>query len=85
VVLDLPGDDLQQERRAIIENNLKLIVSGKDQRTALFDLEADPEERNDLARADDARLKHMLALYQRVSREMASGKVHGPAKSSNRR
>ena len=34
VVLDLPGDDLQEQRRAIIESNLKLIVSGKDQRAA---------------------------------------------------
>lgn len=86
VVLDLPGDDLQEQRRAIIENNLKLIVSGKDQRARLFDLEADPEESNNLAPADDARLRDMLALYARVSARMASGKVHGgpPAKSATR-
>jgi arylsulfatase A-like enzyme len=84
VVLDLPADDLQGQRRAIIEGNLKLIVSGqgKGQRAALFDLEADPEERNDLAPADDARLRHMQALYERVSAGMASGKVHGPANRS---
>jgi arylsulfatase A-like enzyme len=87
VVLDLPGDDLQQQRRAIIEGNLKLIVSGKDERAALFDLEADPEETNNLARADDAKLRDMQALYARVSKGMASGKVHGDpsAKSANAR
>jgi arylsulfatase A-like enzyme len=87
VVLDLPGDDLQEQRRAIIENNLKLIVSGKDERAAkLFDLDADPEETNDLAKVDDARLRHMLALYARVSSGMAAGKVHGsPAKSASAR
>ncbi|HMJ15836.1 MAG TPA: sulfatase [Polyangiaceae bacterium] len=77
VVLDLPGDDLQEQRRAIIEGNLKLIVSGKDERAALFDLEADPEERHDLAAAGDARLQHMLAHYARVSAGMASGAVRG--------
>jgi choline-sulfatase len=78
VVVDLPGDNLQEQRRAIIEGNLKLIVSGKDQRAALFDLDADPEERNNLAAVDDARLQRMLALYARVNAGMASGKVHGP-------
>ena len=77
VVLDLPGDDLQEQRRAIIDGNLKLILSGQDERAALFDLEVDPEERHDLAAAGDARLEHMLALYARVSARMASGKVHG--------
>ncbi len=85
VVLDLPEDDLQEQRRAIVENNLKLIVSGRDQRAALFDLEADPEERNNLAKVNDPRLPNMLALYARVSAKLASGKVHGPAKSSNPR
>jgi arylsulfatase A-like enzyme len=77
VVLDLPGDDLQEQRRAIIEGDLKLILSGKDERAALFDLEADPEERHDLAAAGDARLQHMLAQYARVRARMASGVVHG--------
>jgi choline-sulfatase len=85
VVLDLPGDDLQEQRRAIIEGDLKLILSGKDQRAALFDLEADPEERKNLAPVDDARLRHMLALAARVSAGMASGKVHGQASSSKPR
>jgi arylsulfatase A-like enzyme len=76
VVLDLPGDDLQEQRRAIVEDDLKLIVSGRDQRAALFDLEADPDERHDLAAAGDARLEHMRALYARVSAQMASGVVH---------
>ncbi len=75
VVLDLPGDDLQEQRRAIVEGNLKLILSGKDERAALFDLEADPEERHDLAAAGDARLQHMLAHYARVRGQMASGAV----------
>jgi arylsulfatase A-like enzyme len=83
VVVDLPGDDLQEQRRAIIEGNLKLIVSGKDQRTALFDLHTDPQEQKNLAQMDDARLERMMTLHAKVDAKLSSGKVHASGSTSS--
>jgi arylsulfatase A-like enzyme len=48
VVIDLPEDDHNDRRRALIHGRTKLIAFGNDVRFALYDLEADPKEADDL-------------------------------------
>jgi choline-sulfatase len=48
VVVDLPEDDYNDRRRALIHGTTKLIAFGDDARFALFDLAADPHEAEDL-------------------------------------
>ena len=48
MIVDLPEDDYNERRRALIHDRTKLIAFGKDVRFALYDLEADPHEAKDL-------------------------------------
>lgn len=48
VIVDLPEDDYNERRRALIHDKWKLIAFGDDTRFSLFDLEADPKEEVDL-------------------------------------
>jgi arylsulfatase A-like enzyme len=48
VVCDLPQDDINERRRALIHDGWKLIAFGDDARFALFDLANDPGEKVDL-------------------------------------
>jgi arylsulfatase A-like enzyme len=60
VVVDLPEDEYNERRRALVHGRYKLVVSGNDARFQLFDLETDPGENQDLWKtkkdvADDMR------------------------------
>jgi arylsulfatase A-like enzyme len=48
VIVDLPEDDYNERRRALIHGRTKLIAFGNDVRFSLFDLETDPGEKTDL-------------------------------------
>jgi arylsulfatase A-like enzyme len=48
VIVDLPEDDYNERRRALIHGKWKLIAFGNDVRFSLFDLEEDPKEATDL-------------------------------------
>jgi arylsulfatase A-like enzyme len=48
VIVDLPEDDYNERRRALIHGRTKLIAFGEDVRFALYDLETDPRETKDL-------------------------------------
>ena len=67
VIVDLPEDEYNERRRALIHGPLKLISYGKDVRFALYDLEADPKEATDLARTNPDRFAEMRALYKEIS------------------
>jgi arylsulfatase A-like enzyme len=63
VIVDLPEDEYNERRRALIYEHSKLIAFGKNVRYSLFDLEADPKEAEDLYRkrpelADDMRRRY---------------------------
>ncbi len=67
VIVDLPEDEFNERRRALIHGPLKLISFGKDARFALYDLAADPKEATDLARTSPQQLAEMRALYKEIS------------------
>ena len=79
VIADLPRDDLQDRRRAIIDGDLKLIAFGDDERFALFDLAADPHERRNLVWRDRKRFRYMQRRYEKLDQEMPTVEVRGKA------
>jgi arylsulfatase A-like enzyme len=77
VVCDLPRDNLQDRRRALIDGHKKIIAFGDDRYFMLFDLESDPEETNDLILKNPVLRKEMLARYQELSQEIEQVDVDG--------
>jgi arylsulfatase A-like enzyme len=83
VVADLPRDNLQDRRRAVIDGELKLISRGDDERWLLYDVVADPRERKNLTelRRDDFR--RMKKLYFELSETIPTQEVRGTATLKN--
>ncbi len=77
VICDLPQDDFNKRRRALIHENLKLIAFENDQRFELYRLDDDPSETRNLAKSDPAALKAMVARYEAASSTLTCGKVLG--------
>jgi choline-sulfatase len=83
VVLDLPRDNLQDRRRAVIDGREKIIARGDDERWLFYDLENDPKERKNLSETERARFERMKKLYLRISAEIPVEEVHGDTKLKN--
>jgi len=64
VIVDLPEDDYNERRRALIHGKTKLIAFGEDARFALFDLESDPKEAKDLILTDKELAAEMRQRYR---------------------
>jgi arylsulfatase A-like enzyme len=77
VLLDLPADSNNPERRALIDGDHKLLVFGNGWRFDLFDLKQDPAEKNDLDKTEPERLAEMKALYQSLWSKVPSVKPFG--------
>jgi arylsulfatase A-like enzyme len=67
VIVDLPEDEYNERRRALIHDRTKLISFGNDVRFALFDLESDPKEADDLSRKRPELLDEMRRRYKESS------------------
>lgn len=64
IILDLPEDQNNPDRHAIISGDYKLIVHGPGlRRLELYNLKADPGENTDLAEKEPARLEELKGLY----------------------
>jgi arylsulfatase A-like enzyme len=70
VVADLPEDEYNERRRALIHGPTKLIAFGKDVRFALYDLSTDPKELDDLAKKRPELLAEMRARYVEASKRI---------------
>lgn len=68
VVVDLPEDEYNERRRALLHENLKLVAFGRDARFQLYDLSADPGENQDLAKTRKDLLDGMLERYKAASK-----------------
>lgn len=79
VIADLPRDNLQDRRRALIDGNDKLIAFGDDRYFMLFDLSRDPEETQDLILTERARGQDMIREYQKLSETIELEEVTGYA------
>ncbi len=66
VVLDLPRDDLQDRRRALIDGREKIIEVGDGKAHLLYDVVADPRERRDLSK-DRERVSRMKRRLEAAS------------------
>jgi arylsulfatase A-like enzyme len=63
IVLDLPEDSNNPERRAVIEGDYKLIVADRGQSYQLFNLREDPEEKTEISKQQPERLQQMKQLF----------------------
>jgi arylsulfatase A-like enzyme len=70
VIVDLPEDDYNERRRALIHGRTKLIAFGSDVRFSLYDLEADPKESEDLMRKRPELAAEMRARYREASKRI---------------
>ena len=68
VIVDLPEDEYNERRRALIHDRTKLIAFGNDVRFALYDLEADPKESDDLMRKRPELADEMRRRYKEASK-----------------
>lgn len=77
VIVDLPEDEYNERRRALVHENLKLIAFGKDVRFALYDLAADPHEANDLSRKRPELQAEMRERYDRACKDIPESPPKG--------
>ncbi len=77
VLLDMPPDSNNPERRALIDGDYKLLIFGNDWKFSLYNLKEDPGERQDLARKDPEKLAEMKAVYRRVWDAVPKVKPYG--------
>lgn len=68
VIVDLPEDDFNERRRALVHEKHKLIAYGDDVRFSLYDLEADPKEENDLFWKQKELGEEMRQRYKRIGK-----------------
>ena len=66
VLLDLPPDSNNDERRAFIHGDYKLLVFGRDYRIELYNIIKDPGEQKNLRKLEPEKYAEMKALYQKV-------------------
>ena len=70
VIVDLPEDEYNERRRALIHGHTKLIAFGNDVRFAIYDLESDPREADDLLRKRPELAAEMKRLYKEASKRI---------------
>lgn len=66
VIVDLPRTSDNDRRRALITGKYKVIAFGDDSSFQVFDIEADPEEKRNLAKHDKETAKAMIDKYLAV-------------------
>ncbi len=80
VFIDMPAGPFNEERRAFIRDNLKLVIAGG-VRFQLFDLKTDPAEKRDLS-DDKDRLKASRDTYNAFRANLREVRVKPPPKTS---
>ena len=70
VIADLPEDEYNERRRALIHERTKLVSFGNDVRFSLYDLEADPKEAEDLYRKRPDLADEMRRRYKEASKRI---------------
>jgi arylsulfatase A-like enzyme len=70
VVVDLPEDEYNERRRALVHGTTKLIAFGNDVRFSLYDVASDPGERADLWSKRPELAREMRDRYRDASRRI---------------
>ena len=84
VIVDLPEDEYNERRRALVHGTTKLISFGNDVRYSMFDLEADPHEADDLFRKKPELAAEMKRLYKEGSKRIIESPPRGGIPSHTR-
>jgi arylsulfatase A-like enzyme len=77
VISDLPEDEYNERRRTLVHEKTKLIAFGNDVRFALYDLEADPKESDDLIRKRPELAEEMRRRYKEASKRIVESPPRG--------
>lgn len=77
IIVDLPRSDLMDKRRALIDGDYKLIVTGDDQRFLLFDVAKDFAEKEELSQKEPTKLREMKRLYVELSKSIVNRPIVG--------
>jgi choline-sulfatase len=78
IVADLPADNINVRRRALIdEDGYKLVAYGHDVRFEMFNVRDDPGEEKNLYRTDKERAKALRDRYREVSKAIPFRKARG--------
>ena len=80
VLLDLPEDNRNPERRALVDGDWKLMVYGPDDAFDLYDLRSDPGEEHKLTKKEPEKLEQMKSLYQRLWGAVHTVQAYGGVK-----
>ncbi|NUP14383.1 MAG: sulfatase-like hydrolase/transferase [Polyangiaceae bacterium] len=79
IIVDMPAGPYNDARRALIHDDLKLIVSNE-ARFDLYDLAADPDEGQNIAKSDKTKLSEMKERYAALKGWLHEIKVTGQKK-----
>ena len=77
IVVDLPEDEFNERRRALVHDHWKIISFGNDARFSLFDLKADPKESNDLAKRRPDAFEELRVRYKEMSARIVESAPKG--------
>jgi choline-sulfatase len=66
VLLDLPADSNNFQRRALVQGDYKVLAFEKDFRIDVYNVAEDPEEKRNLKQVEPEKYDQMVALYRRV-------------------
>ncbi|MFO0567630.1 MAG: sulfatase [Polyangiaceae bacterium] len=83
IVCDLPRDNLEDRRRAIIDGDWKLISRGDDEKWLMYDVVRDPREKQNLTETERDTFRRMRQLYFDLSEKIPNEEVHGDAVLKN--
>lgn len=85
IILDLPADTNNPQRRAVIEGDYKLTVYDAGYTKRLFNLKTDPGEEKDLAKDEPETFAKMVALYEKTFAALPLVEPFGGSKLTNGR
>jgi arylsulfatase A-like enzyme len=77
VLMDLPADSNNEERRALVLGDYKLLVFGNDWRFDLYNLALDAGETRNLAKLEPQKLLELKRVYQELWGKVAKVKPYG--------
>ena len=84
VIVDLPEDEYNERRRALIHDRSKIIAFGNDVRFAVYDLEADPKEGEDLVKKRPDLADEMRRRYREASKAIVEVAPRGGVPTHDR-
>jgi len=77
VLLDLPADSNNFQRRGLVLGEYKVLATEKDYRIAVYDVTDDPGEKRDLKLTDRKRYDEMVARYREAWKAVPKVKPYG--------